>query len=175
MSQPNSNRSPMVVQAAVRRLLTADHVLTDAQLGRLGFSGEPFPSLTLSVQPLKCSTPSHDVTFRALSRTVLDTSPTRLAHLAGTAAIRHHLQAPAEDWQCDPRGSKIRPDAVLAAPEGQWAVEFDAGYAHQAIQRKLRALDDSYLGIIWGVPSSARAQRLQTQYPALQVVQVQYW
>lgn len=175
MPQPSSNRSPMVVQAAVRRLLAVDHVLTDAQLDRLGLHGQAFPSLKLTVAPLTSSSRSHDVTFRALRPDILQTSPVRLAHLAGTAAIRHALTQPTDGWQADPGGRATRPDAVFTQDDDRWAVEFDAGYGRAAVRRKLRAFEQEYAGVIWGVASAARASHLTDRHPGLHVMTVQYW
>lgn len=162
------------IREHAEQLLLVDGVLTDAQLARQGLSGNGFPSLTLTIRPMPRGTQEVDVTFRALSSTQLRMGPGTLTHAAGTAAIRHLVQAKGADWQTDQGGPWHRPDAVWRGPEGDIGAEYDAGYTYQVARKKVAAFAE-FRQVIWGTPSALRATRLRAEFPELDVRVVDYW
>lgn len=173
--------TPVVNFHLIRRALTANEVLTDAQLSRHGLSGQQFPSLTLTIRPHSRSDFETDVTFRVLDRKRLRT-PQTLAHSAGLAEIRQQLHQsgqrtlPLETWAPDRGGHAQRPDATLHNEDGELlAVEMDSGYAWPTVRRKMRQFSTFTGGIIWGTTSAARTMRIKSFYPEAQVLTVDYW
>lgn len=173
--------TPVVNHHAIRRALTANEVLTDAQLRRHGLSGPQFPSLTLTVRPHSRSDFETDVTFRVLDPKRLR-APQTLAHSAGLAEIRQQLyqsgqsNLPLDTWTLDRGGHAQRPDATLHTEQGELlAVEMDSGYAWPTVRRKMRQFLEFTGGVIWGTTSDARTARIKSLYPEAQVLTVDYW
>lgn len=162
------------MHAEVETLLQVDTVLTDAQLARRGLSGEGFPSITLTIRPMPRGTRELPVTFRALTEARLFREASSLTHLAGTAELRARLSAAAECWHLDHGGRFHRPDATWRTPDGDVAVEYDAGYTLQVARRKVRAFG-TFREIVWGTPSALRASRLQVEFPGVDVRVLDYW
>lgn len=169
LAEQNRNRHE------VQRLLEVDDVLTDAMLSRRGLDASAFPSLTLSVQPMRKSSWSVDVTFRALTLSrLLDEAPSSLSHSAGTAAIRWQLEVPADAWTVDRGGRFHRPDAIWQRGEARVAVEYDAGYDRRTVRKKVRHFG-AFAGVVWGTPSAVRTERMRADDPQVQVLTVDYW
>ena len=163
----------MAVRFLARDLLSVDHVLTDAQLARLGLSGEDFPGLTLTVRPMNDCLREEDVTFRALKEETLARHLPRLPHYAATAAVRHLVGG--DVWEIDHKGAELAPDAVWEHGGQKIAVEYDAGYRPATVRRKMEAFRDEYDRIIWATPSAVRSARMAARYPQAQVLTVDYW
>jgi len=169
LAQANRNRQ------AIEELLAVDDVLTDAMLSRVGLDGTRFPGLTLSVQPMRKSSWTVDVTFRAVSDSRLRDAPiSSLSHAAGTAAMRWQLAASAEQWTIDRGGRFHRPDAVMKDGEELIAMEYDAGYDRRTIRRKVRQFEP-YSRLVWATPSAIRSARMKADYPHVEVITVDYW
>ncbi len=180
--------NPKLLQlAALRRALTTDRVLSAAQV--LRYSGlathqlpAEFVTFRTVVQPIYASVRSRQVVMFVTRDTRLERrlGPEQIAHLAGTAEIRHSLRADAAQWSTDAAamGRSNKPDGVYALNGHQVAIEFDAGsYRSSVIRAKVAQFSESYAGLVWGVTSRVRYERLHQRLTPLgvQVLHVNWW
>lgn len=94
-----------------------------------------------------------------------------LAHLAGTAELRHMLgvarvtgQGAAQRWVLEGGFGEERPDAEWLTPDGKRvAIEYDGGYPPLVVQKKLRAFR-KYDAVYWGTPSLIRRAHLYSRH-----------
>ncbi len=103
--------------------------------------------------------------YAAFLPALRDLRPDHLAHLAGTAEIRHRLGARPEDWRVLSHLEQpvSEPDAVWRHPRlGHVAIEFDQGaYRPPRLERKIRDYARLYAGQVWGTPNPRRAEDLE--------------
>ncbi len=151
--------------------LACDLVLSGEQLGRhygLGpqdLHGVPF--VEDLVLPIYNNPNSEQHTrFYLARKTLANHDANHLAHLAGTAEIRHQLGVKAGAWTAEFRGALVAeiPDAEWTQPDGEViAVEYDSGaYSMDTVLRKVRSFRKrEYQDIVWGTPSKTRVNRLR--------------
>lgn len=102
--------------------------------------------------------------FVTLERKVTALAASAIRHLAGVAEMRRLLNAPREQWRCQTRISfaSEQPDALWERPEGDIAIEYDAGsYSPQQIRQKVYSFKH-FKGQIWGSPSQRRVNHLDS-------------
>ena len=131
---------------------------TEANASGFHLFDRPVPLTGRSRRPIK-------VSFVATNQSVTTLSGNTLRHLSGIAEIRHELRAPVSAWQRPlSRYTGELPDAIYQSSTGAAAVEFDAGtYSRVQVIKKLNAFAGSeFSAQIWGTPSQARSQFIQT-------------
>lgn len=85
-------------------------------------------------------------------------------HLTGVAEMRYLLGATHDAWvsEADKHHVRNEPDGVWSKPEGDVAIEYDAGsYSPKQIVDKLSAFQAGYSGQIWGSPSKQRVAHIK--------------
>jgi len=175
-----------MARADVLEALATDHVLTHTQLKRYYRARrevlEKLPSTTLTVQPGHMRHGLQvDVTFYALSRKRLrDTRAGLLAHIAGTAELRHVLGVPADRWESRVHRRRYgeQPDACWWDEDGvENVAEYDSGtYTRGEVQDKFEHFEQRGTErVVWGVVSSVRARNLRLVLPAWVDVRVLRW
>lgn len=147
--------------------LQTDRALSDGQLRRhygLDTSqlGKPFLHCKAFCAPTYGSQAYARVTFVTLERKVTRLGAASLRHLAGAAEMRRLLGAPREAWRSDAqaRSAVEVPDALWFTPQGEIAIEYDAGsYSTKRISAKAFAYR-RYAGQVWGSPSRKHVAHL---------------
>lgn len=153
-----------------RAALETDLVLSGQQLARhYGLCPEDLEEVPF-VEDLVVPVHGHArgerlVRFYLNSSALARRRATQLAHLAGTAELRHQLSVPPGEWTVVQRSrpESREPDAYYnGAEDAHVAVEYDSGaYSALKVWRKAGAFEDrGFDHIVWGVPSARRAQRL---------------
>ena len=102
------------------------------------------------------------VQFVTLERKVTRYPAASLRHLAGITEMRRLIGAPREQWrfEASTRFASEVPDAVWTRPQGDTAIEYDAGsYSASKITSKALAFK-RYEGQVWGSPSRRRVAHL---------------
>lgn len=165
--------------------LGADGVLTARQLKRYCGVDERalrgLPHKDAQVRPVH-SRPSASarVRFYALyEETLRYSSDTALSHIAGVAAIRHQLGIPPEEWSTrHASGDHNYPDAEYKEQQSgrRIAVEYDSGtYVRQLVREKMQHFEATYGGVVWGVISRVRGERIHRRHPDARVVDATWW
>lgn len=149
--------------------LGTDKVLSVAQVIRhYGMSeseaiAQGARAFVVSVSKTQNSTEKlHHFVTPARKRPLNDGSNVR--HLTGVAEMRYLLGATHDAWvsEADKRHAGNEPDGVWFKPEGDVAIEYDAGaYSPNQILDKLIAFQTSYSGQIWGSPSKRRVTHIR--------------
>lgn len=158
-----------VVTEALRLDLETDRVLSSGQVSRYyGFKLSDLPNdlivFDAFLAPTHHSMDYQRFQFVTLERKVARYPAASLRHLAGVAEMRKLLGAPGEQWhsEASTRFASEVPDAVWVSPEGDIALEYDAGsYSASKIMSKAFAYK-RYEGQIWGSPSRRRVTHLET-------------
>jgi len=175
-----------VARADVLEALEVDHVLSRAQLRRHYRARrevlEKLPSVTRTLVPVHMRSSSRvTLEFYGLNQRTLDRARTsHLAHLAGTAELRHVLGVPVSSWHAEARhGYDVcNPDAQWFREDGTvTAVEYDSGtYTFTDVTNKLLAFrEQGHHETIWGVVSRVRGDRLRLRSPEKLEVKVLNW
>lgn len=168
-------KRPPAINIRLRKVaeaLAVDRVLTTAQASRHYGVGEDalrarFPHREVLLRPLNTSAREVVCTFITQDEDLIRWEPGwALAHMAGTAGLRHRLGATPEAWTLEGGYGDHRPDALWRRPDGAVvAVEYDAGYPPATVRRKVAAFSDGgYDELVWGTPSRARTAHLQMRY-----------
>ncbi|GAA5533906.1 hypothetical protein [Deinococcus aluminii] len=127
-----------------------------------------FPHREVRFRPLNTSAREQSCVFLAQDAELLRWEPGWvLAHQAGTAALRHALQASRHEWERERGYGAHRPDALWHRPDGAVvAVEYDGGYPPAVVREKIRAFGEqgTYGGLVWGTASQVRTGHLRARY-----------
>ena len=106
-------------------------------------------------------------------------SNTALSHMAGVAAIRFQLGIPPGEWSTRPTsGEHNHPDAEYKEQQAhrRIAVEYDSGtYVRQLVREKMQHFEATYGGVVWGVVSPVRGERIHRRHPDARVVDATWW
>lgn len=151
------------------RALEVDRALSAGQVARrydldVCALGTPFILVEAFTSPTYGSQSYQRAVFVTLERKVSRLNAASLRHLAGVAEIRRHLNAPPEAWQnaAAARHAAEIPDALWWTPQGEVAIEYDAGsYGRARITAKALAYR-RYAGQVWASPSRKHVRHLAT-------------
>ncbi|WP_216325965.1 hypothetical protein [Deinococcus aestuarii] len=176
-----SGEHPAIQKAKLRAALALDRTLTTVQLERRGllqaatWLGLPQVTLTCRTRTTQPHSDT-DLSFVALDARWLSRPPRDLMHDAGLGEARHRIEQrgdmpPRAVWQHVTLAGRQRvhlPDAEVLIPHPQrqmdWAVEFDAGYSPQRIERKLEAAASAgYRWMFWATSVHDRTTRVLGQ------------
>jgi len=187
MKMPDHQMRERAVEALMTdRVLTARQLFVDHQVEERALRGLPYKDALVHPVHMRPSEQAQ-VRFYSLSAALLrNTTNPQLSHFTGTAQIRHALirQALASPQPDLPKSWKVlghvkgldQPDAEFHRGDLLLATEFDTGsYTRTKIMMKMDEYRERYDGVVWGVVSRKRGERLQDRFPDIQVVYDTWW